>query len=796
MATDDDRRLDEELHRLARDASERHRESINPADVDAALAAVRSVPDGGTRRDIVGLKRTKWMFMAAAATVAIFATGVAWWSIGDSDDRLTSVSGTIVDDGPLIKPDESDQLQPSTTPSPEAASTTTTLVDLPSVVLDIEGNEIATFRLVDGQPVIEPAATAFTETLLDYLLNRSTILGATISARSDALFQGGLRIRTTLDPEHQRAAEQARNELPENSAGIDAAIVAIETTTGAVRAIVSGDESNPTHSNINMAITPRPTGSAVETFILAAALQAGALPDDLIDGQRGCVLPGPWTDEMGDALPYFRINGGVAGFIGPLRDMVASSVPCAAARLSHIVGLDRVVDTTYRLAESPYLFPGQSPNVRQPIEPVPDLGVGVNPMSPLDMASGMQTIANVGVHEEPYFVEFVDDPDGVRRYTHQSAATRLLEADVALDAVDVLRGPIARGTARRHPLADDRPAIGKTGTNQGNTDAWFVGATPQLTTAVWVGDPTASIPMVNITEFRELGVSGVQGGMFPAQIWKAFTDAALAGEPIQDWEAPPARERSYARLVLPGFECVFLDGGERVVLGLDDVQPSGTDPTSSLPSVEPDTLVEGCNPESPTESGSTSETWPPIGVDDSVGRADVGPCTVLNEDTIIFEVTNSSSRPSSYHVFVDFLDDAGTRIRGETIMFDLLRAGETARQQQIVFGTYGGTNCEVTAVNRFTVESPDDVAEATCEATGVEFIETELVATNDSSTTSSYYIIAVITRDGVRVGSSAAVISDVEPGASTSGEGIGTTPGPAEGTSCEVVYVDRNDSLD
>jgi membrane peptidoglycan carboxypeptidase len=605
MGTDDDRRLDDELRRRARKASEQHRGSITPDDTDQALAAVRSGHGGEPRQDAVGLKRTGWIVAAAAATIAIVVAGVAWWPAVESDDRLTSVSESGADDDAGITTEGVDESQLPTTPPPvilpAAASTTTVVVDLPSVALDTEGNEIATFRLMNGRTVIESESTAFTETLLDDLLNRSTILGDTISERADEVFKGGLRIGTTLDPKLQRAAEQARNELPENEAGIDAAIVSIETSTGAIRAIVSGDESVPDDSRINTAITPRPTGSAVETFILAAALQAGAQPDDLIDGRRGCVLPGPWTDPEFPTVeePYFQINGGVAGFVGPLRDMVAASVRCGAARLSHVVGLERVVHTMYRLAESPYLFEGQSPNLREPIEPVTDLASGINPMSPLDMASGMQTIANVGVHHLPYFIEFVEDAGGARRYIHERAPTTVLDPDVALDAVDVLRGTITFGTGRRHPLADGRPAIGKTGTVPDNTDAWFVGATPQLTTAVWVGDPVGSTPMINFPEFRAVDVYKVQGGQFPAQIWKAFTDAALADEPIQDWDSPSPPERPNVRLVLPGYECVFFDAGESVPLGPDEIgtsiPPGDTDPTSLLPSVAPGVLIEGCN---------------------------------------------------------------------------------------------------------------------------------------------------------------------------------------------------------
>ena len=85
--------------------------------------------------------------------------------------------------------------------------------------------------------------------------------------------------------------------------------------------------------------------------------------------------------------------------------MTWRSINCAYARLSQIVGLNRVVDTTYRMAQSVYLYPGQPAEERRPIEPFASFATGANEMSPLDMASGAQTIANGGLHHEPYYVE-------------------------------------------------------------------------------------------------------------------------------------------------------------------------------------------------------------------------------------------------------------------------------------------------------------------------------------------------------------------------------------------------------
>ncbi len=232
-------------------------------------------------------------------------------------------------------------------------------------------------------PTRATVRTYFTEAVRDYLLNKSDILGDTYEQRYNQLFRGGLRIHTTLNPALQQAAENARDVLPANAQGFDAAIVSVESSTGAVRAMVGGSGFVPNANEVNMALSPRQTGSSIKFFILAAAIQAGAQGGDQIDGRRGCRLP---SDDPND--PIFEINGGVAGRIGDLRYITASSVNCGFARLSQIVGLNRVVDTTYRMAESPYLNRDIPAEERTPIFPYASYATGANEMTVLDMAAG------------------------------------------------------------------------------------------------------------------------------------------------------------------------------------------------------------------------------------------------------------------------------------------------------------------------------------------------------------------------------------------------------------------------
>lgn len=401
-------------------------------------------------------------------------------------------------------------------------------------------------------PTEQTVRTYYSEALREYLLQRSDILGTTFEERYNTLYRGGLRIYTTLDPRLQLLAAAARNQVPANAAGIDAAIVSLDSQTGAIRAMVGGRGFEAGQNEVNMALAPRQTGSSAKIFILAAAVQAGAQPADIIDGFTPCSFPIP--DQPGESFDIDATEA-VGGGLDPLEQHTYDSINCAYVRLSQIVGLSRVVDTTYRMAESPYLFKGQANDDRRGLQPLLSFATGANELSTLDMAAGAQTLANEGVHHKPYYVDRVETIDGQTLYTHFDGGTPVLDRDAALTTIDMLKKVLGPdGTAYRYPLEGGRPAAGKTGTQQDNTNATFVGFTPQLATAVWMGDPDGytSMTQATVPEFTE----EVQGGRLPTLIWKTFMDPALAGKPVFDWPAPPPPTRYPARLFLPGQECV------------------------------------------------------------------------------------------------------------------------------------------------------------------------------------------------------------------------------------------------
>ena len=399
---------------------------------------------------------------------------------------------------------------------------------------------------VTSAPERPTSRTYFTEMVRDYLLNKSTILGATYPERYNALFRGGITVHTTIDPVMQAKAEKAAKEkLPANKTGIQSSMMSLDTATGAMRAIVGGPGFSPGRNEVNLALRRRQTGSSIKMFVLTAALEAGAQASDLIDGTLPCTFPNP-------GLPSepFVITKGVSHPVSPLAEQTWLSINCAYARLAQIVGLNRVVNMTYRLASSSYLS-----RDLYTIQPYASFSTGANELSALDMASGTQTIANGGIHNEPYFIEKIEGPSGLL-YQHTMAPSQVITKEIADAQVDILKQTLIKGTARRDPLEGNRPAGGKTGTQDENTNAWFVGFTKQLTTAVWVGDPKGYTPMVNIPEFKADGVARVTGNAYPVKIWKAYMDAAHTDLPVLNWDAPLAPKRNPLRLYLPGVDCI------------------------------------------------------------------------------------------------------------------------------------------------------------------------------------------------------------------------------------------------
>jgi penicillin-binding protein 1A len=351
-------------------------------------------------------------------------------------------------------------------------------------------------------------------------------LGKTREARTRRLFEGGLRIHTTLDKDMQLAAEQAVNKWLPPPGGPDIALVAIDPRDGGVRAVVGGRNFKTGAYNAALQGVGRQPGSSFKTFVLAAALDAGISPDSVWEssGLRNQLVCGtPWSPD--------NYEGGGSGPVS-VRDATRRSVNGVYARLMEKLCPNRVAEMAERLGVSPI-----PPNKR-----VPSMALGSAEVRPIDMASAYATLANLGEYHKPTFFEEVDHRSGKEVIGQASKPERRVSAALAWQVTDILKGVVRGGTGTAANIG--RPAAGKTGTNQEYRDAWFVGYTPQLAVAVWMGYPDGQKSMYNVQGRR------VSGGSFPALVWHDFMAVAMANQPVLDWPKPP-EELSYTILPPP-----------------------------------------------------------------------------------------------------------------------------------------------------------------------------------------------------------------------------------------------------
>ena len=344
----------------------------------------------------------------------------------------------------------------------------------------------------------------------------------------DALYRGGLRIRTTLDRDMQASAERAvRTHLPAAN-DPEAALVAIDPRTGAIRAMVGGRSF--AKSEFNLATQARrQAGSAFKPFVLLAALEQGISPLETRSGPPSMTIPDPFCTT--DGRPWNVSNAGdqAAGTM-TLENAMAGSVNTIWAQVTVQVTPEAVIDVAHRMG------------IRSKLPDVCSIGLGTGEVTPLEMTSAFATLASDGFSVRPTAIERVTGPGGVTLQGPLGNATAVGAPAVSQQDADattrVLEGVIEHGTGTAAWIAG-RPAAGKTGTASNATDAWFCGYVPQLAACVWVGYRDEARPMRNVEGWPE-----VYGGTIPARIWHDFMTAATAGMPVR--ALPTASYDAYA----------------------------------------------------------------------------------------------------------------------------------------------------------------------------------------------------------------------------------------------------------
>ncbi len=457
----------------------------------------------------------------------------------------------------------------------------------------------------------------------------------------DAVYDGGLRIQTTLDPKIQDLAEKTvtdalRGVNPE----IEMALTAVEPPTGYVKAVVGGRDFGAEQVNLGLgkcaaAVYPvsragqttnlpvpedkiltrascwdqgatavqgggtgRQPGSSWKPFVLAAAFEKGIPPSRVYPAPSTYRIPG--TDDV--VQNYEGSGGGSA----TLKVGTQKSYNTLYAQLIRDVGYKETADMAKKLGvDTAWVAPGYPHGV--------SYSLGAQEVAPLDMASAFGVFAARGLKQETTPILKIQDRNGNVIVDNQNRQPiRVLDEVIADNVNDVLAGVITDGTGTRADIG--RPAAGKTGTAQEWRDAWFVGYTPTLSASVWIGYKEAPRSLFNVK-----GTPRVSGGTIPAATWKAFMQPALAGVPVTEFHQPAPIKVIRDQLNKPAPRTGVEAGGERKPAGTPaggpyevgnparpPVEAPTTTTTSTIP--PPTTTTTTTTPRPTTTTAATTTT--------------------------------------------------------------------------------------------------------------------------------------------------------------------------------------------
>ncbi|MER6277256.1 transglycosylase domain-containing protein [Streptomyces sp. 900105245] len=392
-----------------------------------------------------------------------------------------------------------------------------------------------------------------------YLINNSDKTKVT----EEKLQKGGYRIYTTFDKTKVKELESAVKKVqkgnikpkqrPETDTHVQFGGASVDPATGAIKAIYGGEDATKHFTN-NADSTGAQVGSTFKPFVLAAAMKWGVknpdLGDDQAQDERTQVSPkslysgknklkiknydgSVWTDK--DGKEWLQTNDGNESVNPPtykidLREAMRLSVNSAYVQLGMDVGLDKVKETALDAG----VLKGSLASANYP-----SFSIGTSDPSAIRMAGAYATFAASGEQNPPYSVSKVEDKDG-QVYKHRAETHEAFTSAVADNVTDVLKTVVDKGTGTSAQLPG-RPVAGKTGTTDGNKSAWFVGYTPQLSTAISMFRLDDNANNKKRTFLEMYGTGGqekIHGASFPAEIWHDYMAQALKNAPVKPFPTP------------------------------------------------------------------------------------------------------------------------------------------------------------------------------------------------------------------------------------------------------------------
>lgn len=405
----------------------------------------------------------------------------------------------------------------------------------------------------------------------DWLLNEPS-LGATRKEREAKLKGGGLTIQTSFDPKLAAVLDkQIKAKVPvNNSAGVQSAAITVQPGTG----LVLASSQNTSYSNntgggrtaINYTVPSNmgggqgfTIGSTAKFFAVIDAVKNGWTMDSEIN-----VPPMNGRDERGSYREFTNKDfPGECGLgrseiwkvpnseedegSGPmsLEDATKMSVNVAFAQLVSQLGACNVRQTMIDF--------GLKQGNGEAVNKAPSgIVLGSEPVTALDLANAYATIAADGKYCAPRPVKAITDANGKQVKITGAQCKQLVSKDVARTVTKIFEGVLGKGgTAATSALANGRPAAGKTGTVDSATQSWFVGYTPQMTTAVWVGHADNEKPLKDVKIGNTFYKGYLYGGTLAAPIWKAIMDEALKGQPKLEFPSPSEAALNANRATVP-----------------------------------------------------------------------------------------------------------------------------------------------------------------------------------------------------------------------------------------------------
>ncbi|MFH8802846.1 transglycosylase domain-containing protein [Streptomyces sp. NPDC017936] len=393
-----------------------------------------------------------------------------------------------------------------------------------------------------------------------YVVTHSKETGIT----QEKLQQGGYSIYTTFDKKKVDQLTEAVTKVykanikpekrPETDTHVQFGGASVNPATGAIEAIYGGADATKHFTN-NADQTGAQVGSTFKPFVLAAAMSWGVRDPDLGSSQaqdeRTIVSPKSlfsgknklkiknydgtvWKNEKGEE--WLQTNDGQVSYGSApnykidLREAMRESVNSAFVQLGMDVGLDKVKEAAVNAGIKESTLAGTT---------FPSFSIGISDPSAIRMAGAYATFAASGKQRDPFSVEKVTGKEGVL-YTHKTATKEAFTSKVADNVTDILKTVVEEGTGTAAQL-DGRDVAGKTGTTDGNKSAWFVGYTPQLSTAITMFRYPDDETQKNRTFLEMFGTGGqekIHGASFPAEIWHDYMDEAMEGLPVKRFPEP------------------------------------------------------------------------------------------------------------------------------------------------------------------------------------------------------------------------------------------------------------------